>query len=67
MVIENFFWGGGGGGGGGGGDGRETRCIMVYVKLVNKRKFTYIIKARLHASEASCLKCKPVQQVWKGD
>ena len=38
---------------------------MVYVKLVNKRKSTYIIEARLNASEASCLKCKSVLQVWK--
>ena len=40
---------------------------MVYVKKVNKRKFTYIIEARLNASAVSCLKCKPFQQVWKGD
>ena len=40
---------------------------MVYVKIVNKRKFTYIIEARLNASAGSCLKCKPVQQVCKGD
>ena len=28
---------------------------MVYVKMVNKRKFIYITEARLHASAASCL------------
>ena len=42
---------------------------MVYVKSVNKRKFIYIIiKARLHASKASCLRCKPkaitISKVW---
>ena len=35
--------------------------------MVYKRKFTYIIEARINLSAAACLKCKQVQQVWKGD
>ena len=27
--------------------------------------FAYIIEVRLNASAASCLKCRPVPQVWK--
>ena len=36
------------------------------MKMVNKRKFTYIIEVRLNASAAYCLKCRAVLQVWKG-
>ena len=43
----------------------ENNCHAV--KIVCKRKFTYIIEARINLSAATCLKCRQVQQVWKGD
>ena len=42
---------------------REIENNGHAVKIVCKRKFTYIIEARINASTASCLKCKEVQQV----
>ena len=46
---------------------REIENNGHAVKMVFNRKFTYIIKARINLSAASCLKRKQVQQVWKGD
>ena len=42
---------------------REIENNGHAVKMVCKRKFTYIIEARINLSAASCLKCKQVQQV----
>ena len=56
MVMDLFFLGGGGAGGGGWGwgwvGGRGTRCIIVFVKMVNFRleslKYFIVVFARRH-------------------